>query len=154
MITVQQLVSRKTREAWEALMRTAAFVPEEKRDWVPQGKARTLHDFAAECALITDWSLGFFEAYEVPPMDLEAYGRARAELDTLEKIKAVGDAAIERYCAAVEAVPDAKLAEAKEMPWGMTMTIADVLLLNYWNMVYHTGQVNYLQMMLGDTEMH
>ena len=30
-------------------------------------------------------------------------------------------------------------------------TTADLLFLAYWNLVYHTGQINYLQTMLGDT---
>ena len=37
---LQQQAAKMTREAWEGLIRTAAFVPEEKRDWVPLGKAR------------------------------------------------------------------------------------------------------------------
>jgi DinB superfamily len=153
-VTVQQQAARLTRQAWEGLLRTAEFVPVEKRDWVPQGKARTFYDFMAECALVSDWGAAFFQTGKFPPHDPEAYSRARAELDTLEKIKAAGDPAIERLCAAIEAIPDAKLAESHDLPWGMTMTMADMLFMGYWNLTYHMGQVNYIQMLLGDTEMH
>jgi hypothetical protein len=37
---------------------------------------------------------------------------------------------------------------------GFTVTTADVLFMAYQNTVYHTGQINYVQMLLGDTEMH
>jgi hypothetical protein len=32
--------------------------------------------------------------------------------------------------------------------------MADMLFMGYWNLTYHMGQVNYIQMLLGDTEMH
>ena len=35
-----------------------------------------------------------------------------------------------------------------------TMTLADVMMLCYWNIVYHLGQINQIQLMLGDEEMH
>jgi hypothetical protein len=154
MLTVQQQAARLTRQAWEGLLRTAEFVPAEKRDWVPEGKARTYHDFMAECAIMADWGARFLKTGEFPPFDREAYEKAKAGLDTLEKIKTAGNAGIERICAAIEAVPDAKLGETILTPWGMTMTIADMLFTCYWNLVYHWGQVNYIQMLLGDTEMH
>jgi hypothetical protein len=154
MPTIQQQAARLTREAWEGLLRTAEFVPVEKRDWVPQGKARTFHDFVAECAVLADWAASFFQSGAFPPFDQDAYQRAKAELNTLDKIKAAGEPAISRLCQAIESVPDAKLEETQQMPWGMTMTMADLLFMGYWNIVYHTGQVNYIQMLLGDTEMH
>ena len=154
MPTVQQQAARLTRQAWDGLLRTAAFVPEDKREWVPLGKARTFHDFVAECAVMADWSAGFLQTGTFPPFDREAYERAKAELNTLDKIKSAGEPAIERLCAAIEAVPDSKLDESHQMPWGMAMTTGDLLFLGYWNMVYHWGQVNYIQMLLGDTEMH
>jgi hypothetical protein len=154
MVTVQQQAARLTRQAWEGLMKTAEFVPADKRDWVPQGKARTPYDFLAECAVMADWGAQVVETGEFPPFDREAYERAKAGLDTLEKIKAAGEPAIARLCAAIEKTPDAVLDESRPMPWGMNMTVADILFMGYWNMVYHWGQANYVQMLLGDTEMH
>ena len=54
----------------------------------------------------------------------------------------------------IEAVPDQRLEETRAMPWGATMTLADRLFICYWNLTYHNGQVNYLQLLLGDIEMH
>lgn len=154
MPTVQQQAARLTRQGWDALMRTAEFVPADKREWVPQGKARTYHDFLAECAVMADWNTAFLQTGEFPPQDRQAWERAKAELNTLEKIKAAGEPAIARLCEVIEAIPDAKLDESRQMPWGMSMTMADMLFTCYWNLTYHWGQVNYIQMLLGDTEMH
>lgn len=50
-------------------------------------------------------------------------------------------------------MPDARLAEVQPHPMDPSrqVTTADLLFLAYWNLVYHTGQINYLQTMLGDT---
>src|SRR5438105_5015336 len=105
MTALQQQAAKMTRAAWDGLMRTAAFVPDEKRDWVPQGKARTLYDFLAECAAAPSrWHAALLGDEELPPFDREEYNRARAELNTLEKIKAAGDAAVARLCQLIEAV--------------------------------------------------
>ena len=154
MPTMQQQAARMTREAWEGLMRTAAFVPAEKRDWIPQGKTRTIHGILAECVTQPEWHADFLRTGEFPPFDREVNERAKAELNSLEKIKVRGEASIRRLCEILEAVPDAKLAESRAMPWGMTMTGADQLFISYWNLTYHLGQVSYVQMLLGDTEMH
>jgi hypothetical protein len=112
---LQQQAAKMTREAWEGLMRTAAFVPEEKRDWVPQGKARTLHDILAACAVLpVRWHALLLGNEPLPPPDREGYERAKAELNTLEKIKAAGDPAIERLCQLIEAVPDERLEETRD----------------------------------------
>ena len=37
---------------------------------------------------------------------------------------------------------------------GMTVSMADVLMMHYWNATYHLGQINQIQLMLGDKAMH
>jgi hypothetical protein len=34
------------------------------------------------------------------------------------------------------------------------MTFAEILSLHHWNMVYHLGQINQIQLILGDKVMH
>src|SRR5262249_45005288 len=136
-------------------VRTAPFVPEDNWNWVPMGAARSLQDILAECALLPDtWHASLLEGPEAPlryPADFQG---EKAKLDTLDKIRAVGDPAVERLCRQIEALPDPDLDETRDMPWGQSMTVADRIFICYWNTVYHYGQVNYIQMMLGDTQMH
>jgi len=155
MAKLQEQAAKMTREAWEGLLRTAAFVPEGKRDWVPQGKARTLHDILAECAMVPGrWHAALLGNEPPPPFDREEYERAKAELNTLEKIQAAGDRTIARLCQLIEAIPDERLEKARAMPWGGTMTLADRRFIGHWNLTCHHGQVNYLKLLLGDIEMH
>lgn len=59
-------------------------------------------------------------------------------------------------CSLIAAFPDEKLDEEVTLPvgGGMVLTMAEVLGVHYWNLVYHQGQVNYIQTLLGDREMH
>ena len=54
------------------------------------------------------------------------------------------------------AIPDDELEKEIDLPFGggMRVTIADVCGMHYWNMVYHLGQINQVQLMLGDRDMH
>jgi hypothetical protein len=53
------------------------------------------------------------------------------------------------------AVPPERLDEAIPLPWapGMTDKVAHVLMMPYWQFVYHLGQMNYVQIMYGDRQM-
>jgi hypothetical protein len=53
-------------------------------------------------------------------------------------------------------VSDADLDVEHPLPWNADakMTTADMMFFPYWNLVYHVGQINYIQLLLGDTEMH
>ncbi|MEZ5163605.1 MAG: hypothetical protein R2688_07600 [Fimbriimonadaceae bacterium] len=59
-------------------------------------------------------------------------------------------------CNLIAEFPDDQLENEVTLPFGggMTITMADVLSIHYWNTVYHQGQVNFIQMLLGDGDMH
>ena len=54
----------------------------------------------------------------------------------------------------IREMPDSKLAEKIDLPWGATWSLAEVANMHYWNLVYHVGQINYIQTLLGDFDMH
>jgi len=63
--------------------------------------------------------------------------------------------AVEAYAQASEAFPAERWMEMAPSPFsGQQVPLARVLGLPVFKMVYHWGQINYIQMMLGDTEMH
>jgi hypothetical protein len=58
-------------------------------------------------------------------------------------------------CQVISSFPDTRLDEETMVPFTeAAMTMADVLTIPYWNLVYHHGQINQIQLMLGDREMH
>ena len=61
--------------------------------------------------------------------------------------------AAKELAAAVAAFPAEKLSDELELPWG-TMSFLQCIGYAYWNMMYHYGQIGYIQTMYGDTEFH
>ncbi len=161
MTTLPQQASRMTREALDALFRAAKQIPEDKCEWIPMGEARTVQGLLYECALTTPFYIAAVqgkmrEFATVMPDEptLELWQRRSEAATTLEGTEAVAHETFAELCAALEAVPEEKLADLHPHPMALDkqVTTADLLFLAYWNLVYHTGQINYLQMMLGDTQ--
>lgn len=157
----QDQAAKMTRDAVESLLRAASFVPEDRLDWAPMGAARTVRDMLAECItsaegvavmLTTDFIQG-------------RVGRAQFQdrrtqiLENYPTLKGLSDLARAKYAelyAVIQNTPDGRLEQEFRLPFApdKPFTGVDMLFNAYWNLVYHLGQVNYIQMMLGDTEMH
>jgi hypothetical protein len=82
--------------------------------------------------------------------------RARLGFDTIERCIEGARASTSELCALIAAFPDERLDVEIVVPFGggSTWTMADVLSKHYWNLVYHHGQINQLQLILGDRAMH
>ncbi len=159
MATVQQQAVKMTQAALDGLFRTARHIPDDKYAWIPQGEARTAQSQINECALSPLFFLTLLQGKTVDLSD-EAVQRRRQQLEesltTLDAAEAFAQEHYPKLFALMEAIPDAQLDEPRTLPFrgGMTVTTTDMLFLPLQNIIYHTGQINYLQTMLGDTEMH
>lgn len=159
LLTIQEQAARMTMEALVGLFRAARNVPEEKRDWVPMGCARSVNAQLAECVVSPEVQSklingepaeSIVEAYhanvervkevESLPLD-EMYDIARFSYEALGEI--------------IRLVLDDDLEDRFQLPFngGMDATRADLIFIPYQNLVYHTGQINYIQLLLGDAEM-
>jgi hypothetical protein len=158
--TVQEQAAEMTRKGMESLLRAVQFVPEEKRSWVPMGDARTPLDMLAECIQMCDVFEGFLTSDEMPQVDRAAHMAIREGLlkqcgDLAEASKMAREGA-SHLCDVMLAVPNERLDRDFTLPMGGGMVVKgiDLLFMPYWNMTYHVGQLNYIQMLLGDKEMH
>ena len=152
MTTIQQQASRMTREALAALFSAARHVLENKRDWTPMGEARTVQGLVYECAMTTPFYIAAAQgkikefAALVPDEAMQSLWQRRAEeASTLEGTEAVAQETFAELCQALEAVPAERLDDRQPHPMDPSrqVTTADLLFLAYWNLVYHTGQINY-----------
>lgn len=155
----QEQVVRATQKALDDVIRAAEAVPAEKLDWSPGGAARTVLNQMQEIAVSGDWFVPILRDRKVPSFDEHALRESRrlmAQNDTLEKCVAAARAGTSALCQQIAAFPSEMLEEELTMPFGggMRLTMADIMLLHRDNMVYHTGQINYVQLLLGDREMH
>lgn len=158
MPTMQEQAIKMTKEAMTGLFRTARHVPADKiNEWQPMGEARSVLAQLIECAGVPYF---FASVLKGEPMDLSSpEGQAKrkqleASITSIETAEEVALRSHEVLYAAIRQVPDSALDEIRPMPWNPNTTAADVMFFAYWNLVYHIGQINYIQLMLGDTEMH
>ena len=117
------------------------------------GKCRTLQDITAEVSgfnfTVADLITG--KATEWKSEDVpEEYA---ASLSTIaageEAIRKSGDA----IASALESHPQ-RLGETVVTPWGETMSLFDLANLSGSHIMYHDGQLNFVQSLNGDDKMH
>lgn len=155
----QDQLVKATQKALDDVGRAALAVPAEKRDWVPMGSARSVLNQMQEIAISGDWFLPIVQKGEMPHFDehaREEMARTRASYDTIEKCIDAASVSTSALCKAISEFPDSRLDDEMTMPFGggVVMTMADILDLHRWNLIYHLGQINLIQLMLGDTQMH
>lgn len=155
----QDQVVRSTQRALSDLGRAALAVPEEKRTWVPMGEARSVLDQMQEIAAASGWFRLLIEGRRAPDETGDAIREGVNEARRLASVEACLEKAHQstaELCRVIAEFPDEELEDEVRMPFGggMSMTYAEVLSLHWWNMVYHLGQINSIQLMLGDKVMH
>jgi uncharacterized damage-inducible protein DinB len=159
MLTLQEQAARMTMEALVSLFRAARHVPEDKRDWSPGGAARSVNAQLAECAVSPELQSKLING-EPEESIVAAYHENVEKMKELEQLPFDDLYEISRFnyealCEIIRLVLDDDLEDRFSLPFngGMNPTRADLIFVPYWNLVYHTGQINYIQTLLGDTEM-
>lgn len=136
------------------LYRAAKRVPADKLEWRPIGQERTVLELLQECAQAPTWYAGWLDPTFSHGFDGYAeLLEERGKWTTLEECERITRENTAMLIEKIKAVPDERLEEEHEMPWGMKMKILDMLSSHYWNMTYHTGQIYYIQTLYGDMEM-
>lgn len=155
----QDHIVRTTQKALEDVVRAALALPADKAEWVPMGAARSALSQMQEIATTASFFLPLILDGEMPMFDEHARNEAvriRQSNDSIEKCVQAARHSISELCQAISHFPSDQLEEEISLPFGggTTMTKAELLGLPTWNMIYHLGQINQLQLMLGDTVMH
>ncbi|HRF58319.1 MAG TPA: DinB family protein [Fimbriimonadaceae bacterium] len=150
---------RTTHKALEDLLRSAAAIPPDRLDWSPNETSRSTLSQLQEIAAGARWILAIVRDRRMPEFDDHARresDRLRQTYDTLERCRDAARATTDELLAEVAAFPDDHLEDEIALPFGggTILTMAEILQLHYWNVVYHLGQINYIQTILGDREMH
>lgn len=155
----QDQVVKSTQRSLDDVCRAALAIPEDKLEWIPLGEVRSVLDQMQEIAVSGRYFLPLVKTGEAPDFDAVARREAvalRGTFDSLDKCIAEARRSVAVLCQAIESVPDDALEREVVVPFGggVMMTMADVMNGACWNMTYHLGQINQIQLMLGDKEMH
>jgi hypothetical protein len=155
----QDQVLRQTQKALDDVSRAAAAVPQDKLQWSPMGEARSVLSQMQEIATSASWFIPMLRDRQVPEFTEHAMVEARRLMltnDTLEKCIEAARNSTSELCQYIASFPDEHLEDEMTLPFGggMAATMADILGMHSWNMIYHLGQINQIQLMLGDRKMH
>lgn len=145
MTSIREIAKTATMDVAETLCKDASYIPEEMLDWQPMDYGKSANMILSECARANydmAAAIGGSKASELPK-DLDF----RALKDhVMDSAKAV--------CDAIDALSDEDLEGDIQMPWGGIFPATQAILLPTSHMTYHDGQINYIQLLLGDTKFH
>lgn len=148
-LKLQNVIAASTQNATDELIKAFLNLPEDKRGWSPDEKARTPIHQLAECAILNGSTALLISSKTWPETGYEAYMTEMKRLsESWQLVEPVLLQNTATLIAAIEGVPDSELEVAINMPWGAKST-HEVIQYPYWNMTYHLGQVNYIASILG-----
>jgi hypothetical protein len=142
---LQEFLATATIKAAADLEATFLELPLDKRNWKPSEGSRCAADQIAECAIMNRSTIAMVEGSGFPAdFAYIEYQQEIAELaedwQTLQTLLHENTAKVVEV---ILAMPDDKLRSELESPWG-AMPLTEILSYPYWNMTYHTGQINYI----------
>ncbi len=151
---VQTLAVTLTRRAARALVAAVEATPDDRLAWQPLDQGHSILQQVNDCALANlNWAL---------ILKNRTYGRLpHAFEDVAEMGITTREAALARLrettdqlVAAIDSVGDDEVARVLAVPLedGVDLTLAEACLHAYWNMVYHEGQIRYIQILYGDMD--
>jgi hypothetical protein len=133
------------KDGCESLWRTVKPIPEDKLDWKAAPEVRTVRELLGELVNTTKYTADLMNTLKEPGMDNWNGDQTR----TPEQFEKEFRSAMEEYFKALDSFPEDKLAEKITLPWG-ELTFHQVIAYAYWNLMYHLGQINYIQTLYGD----
>ena len=147
--TLQEYLAGATQKAAADLTKSYLNIPEEKRDWSPDEKARSAMDMYAECVLLNGYTADTITTQAMSG-SMESFLQDKAGVKTLtwELMHAQFEANVAKIIAAIIGVKEEDMEVVIAMPWG-PMTPAQLITYPHWNMTYHEGQINYIASILG-----
>lgn len=149
-MTVQEFQARKIERNARALAHWVSTTPQDKLDWRPEtgpeSRARSVLDMVGECIWANRRWAAVLRGLE-PPQRPDSYS-ADSEDGQRELVESA-----DKLAEVVRNLPDSAL--TKEFPGPRGPLPGEILIdMPNRNMSYHGGQVNMIQLLLGDTEFH
>ena len=149
-MTIQEFQARNVLRIARTLSHFVATTPADKLDWCPyldeKSCTRSVLDQISECVACNRYITILLGGGEISVSSSRPITDAQTAQEELLL-------SAEALAAILRVVPDESLAKPFTMP---SMTVIGEVLIDIptRNMSYHGGQINYLQMLLGDRESH
>lgn len=141
-----ETLSKLFQEGIPGLTKAVEAIPEDKLDWKPAEGSRTIRQLVSEIVMMPDYIAQALEQRAVPPYEEISNQYSAMSISELLAKLPENAKTLEK---AMKNFPESDYEETLEAPWG-TWTYFQTLSYPYWNMMWHTGQINYIQTMYGD----
>lgn len=155
-MTSKALIKKMIQESVDMLFTNAKAIPVDKRDWSPSEGVRSVLALCRECAQSPQITMHILTARSMPEnIDWEAMEQEAAAWHTIEDCEAVCRAGTDELLNQIDAFPEGEMEDTVFLPFtNEHHPFWDIMLYPNWNNTWHTGQIAYVQTMLGDREMH
>ncbi len=142
-----------TQRAHRLLSNDLKAIEADKTNICPGGCARTALNIVAECASVNGMVATVLAGGEYNRPSAEERDAFLNSFDTVEKTLVYLDKETERLLEAIASTDESTFGDEMS-PFGRPMNRFGVAGLPSWHMMYHDGQLNYIQSLHGDGEMH
>lgn|GEM_PF-594995 len=163
-IIIQTVAAERILKAAQDVILAVSATPEDRLHWKPMDCGRPVLNQAIECGLANmKWAATIRNrAFTLVPPETELALKAsyREEIEggcwSGETVKYQLRKSAQELAHAIFSVQDDELSLPilAPPPFSDTYLLVECFNHPYWNMIYHLGQINYIQTLLGDREDH
>jgi hypothetical protein len=144
-----------TELAYTVFAKDLKALPDDKLNAGCGESGRAPLHIAAECGLVNQRVAGYLRGEELPRPSPEEREALLCSFDTREKALAFLEEGTQTLLKALEELDENTLGDVDEKFFeGMPMSRFSVAQLPAVHMMYHDGQLNYIQTLYGDKQMH
>ncbi len=129
-------------------------IPDDKIGVSPMGAARSPLHFSAECSGFNGMLVSALKGEAIQMPDEDGKAAFYASIDTKAKAISAIETSTSAVIDALGTVSDEALQTEIPMYWGGSMPLYQFAHLAISHMAYHDGQLNYIQSLFGDTDIH
>jgi len=153
---LQDFIAEQTLLAVDYLFLQARRIPDDRLTWKAMDEGRAVLDQIQECAAAPNSYNNILKGESKEIIDADHAKRKAAKVTwiTVDKCEAECRERTAILIETIRATPDEVLENKTMMPWGEEWKLSDLMMMHYWNLVYHTGQICFIQTLLGDKEVH
>jgi len=148
-----QLAQKMTAEATDSLLKAAEFIPADKLNWSPGGAARGALPIVVECGGLYGLFAALLRGHPVKldESDIEAF---QARYQDLAAARAMVEENARTLTGVIRQLGPEDLAKEITLPWEARISVSEAIFFPAQHTQYHFGQLNYIQTILGDAQMH
>ena len=146
---IQEFLATSIESKLKQLFELARKVPEDRVDWSPGGTARSALDQLQEVAIIHRFHTKILldkKVGEITPETFEKYNTDRRKLMTIDQCEESALRLTAELVAVIRGYSDEGLELRITLPFGggVDLSVAELMMMPYWNLGYHEGQIQFI----------